>query len=74
MDEEEAELVHGARGGDALCFEKLVRLTQGRIRAWFATRLSDASLVDDLAQDVFFVVRHVPLIGLGGSAVHIIFV
>ncbi len=41
--------------GETTDFEGLVREYQGRVRAFFATRLADSSLVDDLAQETFFV-------------------
>jgi RNA polymerase sigma-70 factor (ECF subfamily) len=47
------ELLERARNGEYAAFERLVLMFQGRIRAFFAVRLSDPSLVDDLSQDVF---------------------
>lgn len=55
MTEDIAGLVDRARRGEAAAFQDLVRATQGRVRAFFATRLWDATLVDDLAQDTFFI-------------------
>ena len=49
----ESDLVIGAKGGDKVAFGGLVRAFQGRVRTFFAVRLRDASLVDDLSQDVF---------------------
>ncbi len=51
----ENELVERAASGDEKAFEELVRRYQGRVRAYFALRLEDASMVDDLAQEVFVV-------------------
>ena len=55
MAEDEKILVERAREGDPSAFEELVGLFQGRVRAFFAARLWDAVLVDDLAQDAFFI-------------------
>lgn len=53
LDEE--LLAERAKSGDAEAFADLVRLFQGRIRAFFAARLADASMVDDLAQEAFLI-------------------
>ncbi|MBN1670818.1 MAG: sigma-70 family RNA polymerase sigma factor [Kiritimatiellae bacterium] len=55
MDSTETQAVRSAQQGDAKAFEQLVRSYQGRIRAWFATHMADASQVDDFAQDVFLI-------------------
>jgi RNA polymerase sigma-70 factor (ECF subfamily) len=47
------ELLERAKKGEYAAFERLVLMFQGRIRAFFAVRLNDPSLVDDLSQDVF---------------------
>jgi len=52
---EESALVERAKEGDAEAFADLVRLFQGRIRAFFAARLGDPSMVDDLAQEAFII-------------------
>lgn len=44
-----------ARDGDRAAFDQLVRLHQGRLRAFLAVRLHDQSAVDDLAQDSFVI-------------------
>ncbi len=53
--QDEEHLADRAGRGDAEAFAELVRLFQGRIRAFFAARLRDASMVDDLAQEVFLI-------------------
>ena len=55
MSDGEPALVEGAKRGQARAFEALVLLHQGRIRAFFAARLRDGSMVDDLAQDTFLI-------------------
>ena len=55
MVQDEEVIAERAKHGDAEAFADLVRLFQGRIRAFFAARLRDASLVDDLAQEVFLI-------------------
>lgn len=55
MVQEEELLAERAKQGDAEAFADLVRLFQGRIRAFFAARLRDSSLVDDLAQEAFLI-------------------
>jgi RNA polymerase sigma-70 factor (ECF subfamily) len=47
------ELLERAQKGEYAAFERLVLMFQGRVRAFFAVRLSDPSMVDDLSQDVF---------------------
>jgi len=47
------ELLERAKKGEFTAFERLVLMFQGRVRAFFAVRLRDSSLVDDLSQDVF---------------------
>ncbi len=47
------ELLERAKKGEYIAFEQLVLMFQGRVRAFFAVRLRDSSLVDDLSQDVF---------------------
>lgn len=56
MVQDEEVLAELAKQGDPGAFADLVRLFQGRIRAFFAARLRDASMVDDLAQEAFFIV------------------
>jgi len=55
MTENEAKTVQRAKAGDAAAFEALVRTYQGRVRAYFATRVRDSAQVDDLAQDTFLI-------------------
>ena len=55
MVQDEEVIAERARHGDAEAFADLVRAFQGRIRAFFAARLRDASLVDDLAQEAFLI-------------------
>ena len=55
MVQDEEVIAERARHGDAEAFADLVRLFQGRIRAFFAARLRDASMVDDLAQEAFLI-------------------
>src|SRR2546427_5642040 len=55
MVQDEEDLAERAKHGDAEAFADLVRLFQGRIRAFFAARLRDASMVDDLAQEAFLI-------------------
>ena len=53
--QDEEWLAERAKRGDAEAFAGLVRLFQGRIRAFFAARLRDVSAVDDLAQEAFLI-------------------
>lgn len=55
MVDSDSVLVESARRGEAAAFEALVHRFQGRVRGFFATRLADASLVDDLAQETFLI-------------------
>jgi len=55
MVETEEVLAERAKRGDAEAFADLVRMFQGRIRAFFAARLRDSSMVDDLAQEAFLI-------------------
>lgn len=55
MVQDEAIVAERARHGDAEAFADLIRAFQGRIRAFFAARLRDASMVDDLAQEAFLI-------------------
>lgn len=55
MSVEEFQFVERAREGDVKAFEELVKMFQGRVRSFFASRLWDKTLVDDLSQDVFVV-------------------
>lgn len=47
-------LVEEAREGSEQAFTSLVRLYQGRVRAYLGRHIRDFSVVDDLAQEVFF--------------------
>lgn len=49
----EAELVQDALGGSEEAFAELVRLHQGRIRAYLARHVRDRDVADDLAQETF---------------------
>ena len=55
MVEVEEAIAERAKHGDAEAFSDLVRLFQGRIRAFFAARLRDTSMIDDLAQEAFLI-------------------
>jgi RNA polymerase sigma-70 factor (ECF subfamily) len=50
----EERLIEEAQKGSDEAFTHLVRLHQGRVRAYLGRCLRDAALVDDLAQEVFF--------------------
>lgn len=56
QDADEAELVRLAKRGNESAIEALILRQQGRVRAFLAVRLHDASQVDDLAQDAFVIV------------------
>ena len=47
-------LIEEAREGSEAAFADLVRLYQGRVRAYLGRHIRDYSVVDDLAQEVFF--------------------
>lgn len=51
----ETGYVRLAKAGDQDALDWLIRCHQGRIRAFIGVRLTDASMVDDLAQDAFII-------------------
>jgi RNA polymerase sigma-70 factor, ECF subfamily len=53
MDDDRA-LLHRIKEGSAEAFAALVRLHHARVRAYLGCNLTDKSVVDDLAQEVFF--------------------
>jgi RNA polymerase sigma-70 factor (ECF subfamily) len=52
--EDERGLLEAVREGSADAFARLVRLHHARVRAYLGCSLTDKSVVDDLAQEVFF--------------------
>jgi len=54
--ESPGELIEQARQGSEDAFSELVRLYQGRVRAYIGQYLRDRDLVDDLAQETFIAV------------------
>lgn len=52
--EDEVKVLEEARTGSRQAFSQLVRLHQGRVRAYLGRYLRGDDLVDDLAQDAFF--------------------
>jgi RNA polymerase sigma-70 factor (ECF subfamily) len=50
---DEAKLLEGARAGSEEAFCRLVRLHQGRIRAFLSAYARNPDVADDLAQEVF---------------------
>lgn len=52
---DEVELIAKARAGDLDAFEGVVRLFQGKLRAFLAMREDDRNLVDEMSQDAFVV-------------------
>lgn len=54
-EDHEHDLISAAKSGDEQALEQLVRLHQGRVRAFLGVRLHDPSMVDDLAQDAFII-------------------
>jgi RNA polymerase sigma-70 factor (ECF subfamily) len=55
MNVDEWMLIDGAKKGDMQAYEQLVRMFQAQLRAFFAMRLRDKALAEDLAQEVFVV-------------------
>lgn len=51
-----AELLSRARVGDEAAWAELIRLYEGRIRAYFRPRVNDPTIADDLAQETFIAI------------------